>query len=51
MVLLLKRKEIYWKIAGLILYGVVFLVVLISLNAIAFQIYSEEALTILQTRA
>ena len=48
---LLKRKEIYWKIAGLILYGVVFLVVLISLNAIAFQIYSEEALTILQTRA
>lgn len=48
---LLKRKEIYWKIAGLILYGVVFLVVLISLNAIAFQIYSEEALTILQTPA
>lgn len=47
---LLRRKSPFYKITGLLLYGLVFIVLIITLNAIAFQFYSPKALEILQSR-
>ena len=47
---LLRKKSPIYKITGLLLYGLVFVVVIVALNAMAFQFYSPKALEILQSR-
>lgn len=47
---LLRKKSPIYKITGLLLYGLVFVVVIVALNAMAFQFYSPKALGILQSR-